>query len=66
MTYRTIHETDFMLFLSSRLGDVIARRKADDREVYFQPGDAGNTLLDVLAEDPPDLALYRFIAPYFN
>ena len=66
MTYYTAHETPLVKLQSSRLGDVIVTRKADNKEVYFQPGDAGSELLDILDESPPDNALHMFLDGYFD
>ena len=63
--YFTAHENSQYRFQTSRLGDVIATRLIDGKEVYFQPGDAGSTILDVLEENPPEHALDIFINDYF-
>ena len=65
MSYFTVHETTLLRFQSSRLGDVIMTRKEDGKEVYFQPGDAGNEVLDILEESPPDVAVHLFFDEYF-
>lgn len=63
--YFITHETGLLRFESSRLGDVVMTRKADGRQVYFQPGDAGSEILSILEESPPDAAVHMHFDEYF-
>lgn len=65
MTYYTIHETSALTFQSSRLGDVIATERESGLQVYFQTGDAGTEILDILEESPPEFALHIFMDDFF-
>lgn len=66
MAYHTEAETENVLFLSSRLGDVVMRNKNSGEEVYFQPGDAGSEVLSILDESPPDRALDIWADAYWT